>query len=290
MALLSATPMAAPSLLQTKSQESISLSSQTPHIQTTDLTHGERIDCPFPTLTAAFYHHVQHYPDIVAARDLSLQPPRETTYAQLGMLSQSLARRLHNLGVRPGDRVPLVVTRSTEMLVGIFAILSCGAQYVPLDGGVVPDTTLQLVLKQTQAKVALCLRSTARRVTAMKDVQCQIVLIDIELELTVDDAQVATQRLDLASAESGCYVIYTSGTVSHHVDLLKCGSMLTKSLGTTGSPKGVSVTHGNVTNLICLSPGNLRIRLGTKVGQVLSISFDMGTLMTLPLDSEISAD
>ncbi|KAL6407505.1 AMP-binding enzyme [Ilyonectria robusta] len=255
MALLSATPMAAPSLLQTKSQESILLSPQTPHIQTTDLTYGERIDCPFPTLTAAFYHHVQHYPDTVAARDLSLQPPLETTYAQLGMLSQSLAHRLHNLGVRPGDRVPLVVTRSTEMLVGIFAILSCGAQYVPLDGGVVPDTTLQLVLKQTQAKVALCLRSTARRVTAMKDVQCQIVLIDVELELTVDDAQVATQRLDLASAESGCYVIYTSGT--------------------TGSPKGVSVTHGNVTNLICLSPGNLRIRPGTKVGQVLSISFDM---------------
>ncbi|KAH7136202.1 AMP-binding enzyme [Dactylonectria macrodidyma] len=242
MALFPETLMAEPSLLQTKSQ---SIPSQTRH----------RIDCPFPTVTAAFYNHVQNYPDVVAARDFSFQPPRVTTYAQLGTFAQNLAHRLHDLGVRPGDRVPLVVTRSTEMLVGIFAILSCGAQYVPLDGGVVPDTTLKLVLKQTQAKVALCLTSTARRVTAMEGVQCQIVLIDAELELTADDAQVATQRLDLASAEHGCYVIYTSGT--------------------TGSPKGVNVTHENVTNLLCLSPGNLGIRPGTKVGQVLSISFDM---------------
>lgn len=235
MALFPATLMVEPSLLQTKSQ---SISSQKRHIQTSDLTHGERIDCPFPTLTAAFYHNVQHYPDTVAARDLSFQPPRETTYAQLGTFAQNLAHRLHDLGVRPGDRVPLVVTRGTEMLVGIFAILSCGAQYVPLDGGVVPDMTLQLVLKQTQAKVALCLTSTARRVTAMEGVQCQIVLIDAELELTVDDAQVATQRLDLASAERGCYVIYTSGIVSHPGDLLKCGSVLTNCQGRRDRRRG----------------------------------------------------
>ncbi len=46
--------------------------------------------------------------------------------------------------------------------------------------------------------------------------------------------------------------------------------------GTTGTPKGVDVTHSNVTNLVCLSPGNLGIRPGIKVGQVLNISFDMG--------------
>ncbi|KAM5353424.1 hypothetical protein ACJ41O_000074 [Fusarium nematophilum] len=252
MALLAATPTPTPSLLHSKSEETITISSPA---QTTNLTHGERINCPFPTLTAAFYHKVEHYPNNVAARDLSTQPARETTYAELGTLVQKLAHHLRSLGVQPGDRVPLVVSRGTQMLIGIFAILSCGAQYVPLDGGVVPDMTLRLVLKQTRAKVALCLKSTARRVTALEGVDSQTVVIDEVLEMAVGGSQMAMQRLDLASAELGCYVIYTSGT--------------------TGLPKGVNVTHENVTNLICLSPGNVGIGPGTKVGQVLSISFDM---------------
>lgn len=52
-------------------------------------------------------------------------------------------------------------------------------------------------------------------------------------------------------------------------------------LGTTGKPKGVDVTHRNVANLVCMSPGNLGIRPGHRVGQVLNISFDMGMLLSL---------
>jgi hypothetical protein len=51
---------------------------------------------------------------------------------------------------------------------------------------------------------------------------------------------------------------------------------LTKFEGTTGKPKGVDVTHKNVANLVCLSPGGLGVRPGLKVGQILNISFDMG--------------
>ena len=46
--------------------------------------------------------------------------------------------------------------------------------------------------------------------------------------------------------------------------------------GSTGPPKGVDVSHGNVTNLLCNFPGNLNIQQGTQVAQLLSISFDMG--------------
>jgi len=38
------------------------------------------------------------------------------------------------------------------------------------------------------------------------------------------------------------------------------------------------VSHQNVTNLLCLSPGSLGIGRGTNVPQLLSISFDMGNL------------
>ena len=57
-------------------------------------------------------------------------------------------------------------------------------------------------------------------------------------------------------------------------------SLLTKIKlsGTTGRPKGVDVTHGNVANLVCSEPGSLGIQPGVRVGHVLSISFDMGKL------------
>jgi hypothetical protein len=46
--------------------------------------------------------------------------------------------------------------------------------------------------------------------------------------------------------------------------------------GTTGKPKGVDVAHLGVCNTLSIGPSNLGITVGTKVGQVLSVSFDMG--------------
>jgi amino acid adenylation domain-containing protein len=53
----------------------------------------------------------------------------------------------------------------------------------------------------------------------------------------------------------GCYVLFTSGT--------------------TGKPNGVKVTHRNVANVILTSPGNLGIRPGWRVAQLLNVAFDM---------------
>ncbi|CRK17808.1 hypothetical protein BN1723_017577, partial [Verticillium longisporum] len=139
------------------------------------------------------------------------------------------------------------------MLVGIISILTCGAQYVPLDGGVVPDSTLRFVLEQTGGRTVLVLRSTQHRLAGSG--VSNVIAIDGDDVPEADDYEKSTTPQDLATSDSGCYVIYTSGT--------------------TGTPKGVDVTHRNVTNLVCLSPGGLDIGPGTRVGQILNISFDM---------------
>ena len=46
--------------------------------------------------------------------------------------------------------------------------------------------------------------------------------------------------------------------------------------GSTGVPKGVDVKHGAKTNALLSEPGRLGMTVGSKVGQVLSISFAMG--------------
>lgn len=173
---------------------------------------------PFPTVTAAFFHHARAHPHALAARDLS-SAVREMDYATLASRSRRLAHCLRKLGVLPGDRIPIVVKRGIEMLVGILAVLACGAQYVPLDGGVVPDSTLGFVLEQAGAPgrrtVALCLASTEYRVQAVRQ-DCLAVVIpadgaDVEEE-EGDEYEMATDEfVDLATPDHGCYVIYTSG-------------------------------------------------------------------------------
>ncbi|KAK6080406.1 AMP-binding enzyme [Seiridium cupressi] len=219
---------------------------------------GPQQTSPFGTITAAFFHYAQFQPEALAARDFSRLPLRTITYGELASRARRLAVRLRTLGVKPGDRIPLVAKRSIEMLIGIIATLSCGAQYVPLDGGVVPDSTLRVVLEQSGGTIALCLASTEHRLYSL-DGACRAVVIDEddkELETMEKSYPFEDTFVDLATTEMGCYVIYTSGT--------------------TGTPKGVDVTHCNVTNLVCLSPGDLDIRPGIQVGSVLNISFDMG--------------
>ncbi|PWI18560.1 peptide synthetase [Streptomyces sp. Act143] len=57
------------------------------------------------------------------------------------------------------------------------------------------------------------------------------------------------------SPDDGCYVLFTSGT--------------------TGRPNGVKVTHRNVANILLTAPGDLGIRPGDRVAQLLNIAFDM---------------
>ncbi|UKZ72079.1 uncharacterized protein TrAtP1_013017 [Trichoderma atroviride] len=217
----------------------------------TAMQYGPKIECPFSTVTASFYHFVTSFPENIALHDLSGATTQQTTYRQLAIRAQALATKLRSLGVRPHQRIPLVVKRSSEMVVGIWAILSCGAQYVPLDGGVVPDSTIRHVFEQSGGNIICCLTSTVHRIRDLCPSASPVIIDQQEL----DSMPHEEKWVDLATSDSGCYIIYTSGT--------------------TGKPKGVDVTHKNVANLVCMSPGNLGIRPGNRVGQVLNISFDM---------------
>ncbi|KAF5229638.1 hypothetical protein FANTH_14118 [Fusarium anthophilum] len=203
----------------------------------------------FSTVTEALFHYATTQPSATAGRDLSADPAVEISYGELAERSIRFAHRLRDLGVAPGHRVPLVVKRGVGMLVGILSILSCGAQYVPLDGDVVSDETLRFALQQTGGRMALSSKATAHRMSNTDVTDVVVIEDEDNSEKSVADFTPVSRPQD------GCYVIYTSGT--------------------TGPPKGVDITHGNVTNLLCQAPGNLGIGPGTCVGQVMSISFDM---------------
>jgi hypothetical protein len=103
------------------------------------------------------------------------------------------------------------------MLIGIYAILLCGAQYVPLDGGIVTEATLQTVILQSGGRLVVCTASTKSRLqqTDSEVVRsCHVLCVEDE----AGHGDEAVDSIDLATPESGCYVIYTSGSYYSNVN------------------------------------------------------------------------
>jgi amino acid adenylation domain-containing protein/non-ribosomal peptide synthase protein (TIGR01720 family) len=146
---------------------------------------------------------------------------RTLTYRELDEAANRLAHLLAARGARPGERVALLLERSAKAVIAILAVLKTGAAYVPIDP-VVPAARIDFILADA-APIAVITSTGARSRLDAHDVT----VIDI------DDPQIDSQP---STAPSGpepddlAYIIYTSGT--------------------TGTPKGVAVTHHNVTRLM----------------------------------------
>jgi amino acid adenylation domain-containing protein len=191
----------------------------------------------------AIEQHAAATPDAVAAE----HGADRITYGELERHANRLAARLIQYGVRPGDRVALVVRRGIPMLVGLFAVLKTGAAYVPQDAKMVRNPALRHILSAAGGTIVLT------QSDAPVDIPTGLVGIDID-RVCAERTDVPAPRVHTAP-ERACYVLFTSGT--------------------TGKPNGVEVTHANVANLLLTEPGDLGIRPGTTVAQILNIAFDM---------------
>jgi amino acid adenylation domain-containing protein/non-ribosomal peptide synthase protein (TIGR01720 family) len=150
------------------------------------------------------------------------------TYRELDEASNRLAQLLAGRGVGRGDRVGLLLSRSAQAIVAILAVLKTGAAYVPIDPAV-PAARMQFVLDDA-APIAVITTAGLRDRLAGRD----LAVIDI-----ADPAAGAhpASALPGPDAEDIAYLIYTSGT--------------------TGVPKGVAITHHNVTQLLEALAGEL---------------------------------
>ena len=176
---------------------------------------------PAQSIHRLFEEQVARHPDAVALtmEDVSL------TYRVLNERANRLAHRLMQKGVRAETRVGIAVERSVEMIVGLLAILKAGGAYVPLDPDYPPsrlahimaDSGMQLLLTQDK----LLAEPGDNGMPALQTVLFEDPSIALECS---DNPGIVTHPGNLA------YVLYTSGS--------------------TGVPKGVQVTHGNVTRLL----------------------------------------
>ncbi|WP_240138467.1 non-ribosomal peptide synthetase [Streptomyces sp. MUM 178J] len=179
-------------------------------------TGRERPDASLPEL---FRGQAARTPQAVAL----VHKDGELTYAELDERSDRLARALLARGVRPEDRVALLLGGRAHHVVATLAIGKAGAVYVPLDPRS-PEARVRQILEGTATAVVLTDRATAERVP---DGPADVVLVDGELP-AADGGDGASWPLP--HPDQLAYIMYTSGS--------------------TGEPKGVAITHRNVAGLV----------------------------------------
>jgi long-chain acyl-CoA synthetase len=159
------------------------------------------------------------------------------TYAEFGELVNALRGGLASLGVGRGDVVAIIADNRVEWAVACYATYGLGASYVPMYQAQLAKEW-QFILEDCGAKVAI--GATNAIVETLRRMQPELPalphLVGLELPATDDHSyaallDVGRQRPVPSVSPSGDDVaglIYTSGT--------------------TGMPKGVILTHGNITS------------------------------------------
>ncbi|WP_156745024.1 non-ribosomal peptide synthetase, partial [Mycobacterium sp. E2238] len=146
---------------------------------------------------------------------------RSWTYRELDEASNRLAHLLAGRGAAAGQCVALLFDRSAEAIVSILAVLKTGAAYLPIDPAH-PAARIGFMLADAAPVAVVTTAALADRLDGH-----DVAVIDVKDPAV--DAQPRT-ALPAPSPEDVAYLIYTSGT--------------------TGVPKGVAVSHRNVTQLM----------------------------------------
>ncbi|MGH2818589.1 MAG: long-chain-fatty-acid--CoA ligase [Actinomycetota bacterium] len=149
---------------------------------------------------------------------------RALTYAELDGAADDVARGLAARGVEPGDRVAIGMHNVPHFASAYFGCLRAGAVVVPLNVMLTAAETAK-ILRDSGPRVVLCAPPFAKVVgQAVGDAgDAEVISTDAWAKLT----QSSGEAPDIDVSEDDLAVLgYTSGT--------------------TGEPKGVMLTHGNL--------------------------------------------
>ncbi|GAA4641415.1 AMP-binding protein [Gordonia humi] len=191
------------------------------------------------TIGAVLARTAERYPDSLALIDAAVD--RQWTYAQFRRDVRALAAGLLRLGVQPGDRVSLWAPNRFEWVLTQFAAAEIGAILVVLNPSY-RRHELAYALKQSGTSVALA----AER---FKDSEYAQMLADVR-----DQAPELRRVVLFESDEFAGLLTEPTADESARVDEIAAGLSASDPIniqytsGTTGSPKGVTLTHTNIGN------------------------------------------
>ncbi|WP_405783766.1 non-ribosomal peptide synthetase [Streptomyces sp. NBC_00859] len=172
------------------------------------------------------------------------------TYQELDDQSSRLARRLCREGARPEAVVAVAVARTTDLVVALLAVLKTGAAYLPVDPRY-PSGRLGFMFSDAEPCLILTDQETASSLPVHELPVCSI-----ETSAAAHPEGTENTPLPLSpKPQNLAYVMYTSGS--------------------TGVPKGVAVTHGNVVNGVTRLAPLVGMEPGAVMLAATSVNFDV---------------
>ena len=167
------------------------------------------------TIVGLFEEQVEKNPDNTAI----VYNDQKLTYRQLNNKANCLANYLINIGIKKQSVIPVIMNRSTDLIISMLAIIKIGAVYLPISMET-PIERIDYILQNSNSKFAISKKYF--------DVDADVKFINIE---EIDYSKYSTTNLNTSLDPLDLlYIIYTSGS--------------------TGKPKGVKVCNQNLVNFI----------------------------------------
>ncbi|PSK29589.1 non-ribosomal peptide synthetase [Nocardia seriolae] len=196
------------------------------------------------TLLDPFHAWAARTSDAVAV----VSDDRSYTYAEFAAWVNRLARELISYGVGPETRVAVAIPRSPEMLAAIYAVLTAGGAYVPID----PDHPAERIRHILDTVRPVCVLTAGTRIDTAAMPEVSLEWLDLSAHPT-DPVTDAERRAPLRLSNAA-YVLFTSGS--------------------TGRPKGVVVTQAAVVNQMAWMRGQYDLRPADAFLHKTPVTFD----------------
>ena len=174
---------------------------------------------PPATLATLLLDQAAHIPDAIAVIDGTTS----LTYRGLVLAAAGVAAALQSIDeVRPGRCVALLAERGTPAIIGLFGIVLSGAAWVPLDPAL-PEARMRALLADSNCTAIV---AAGPELAARAAELGPLPVLDAAMVAPTGTPPAPPQGV---GPDSLAYVLYTSGT--------------------TGTPKGVMISHGAAVNL-----------------------------------------
>ncbi|KIO77620.1 hypothetical protein TH53_08200 [Pedobacter lusitanus] len=202
------------------------------------------------TIADLFLEQVAKNPDTIAVE----YEGQQLSYRELDKRTDGLGRYLRTKGVQKDSLVALCMNRSLEMIVAILSILKAGGAYVPIDLAF-PEERINFILQDTGCEICITDGSLEDKISKAAESQVNYLNIQTDWDKLIENAD---QEISLNESEPDglVYVIYTSGS--------------------TGNPKGVMITHDNLTDYIYGLQQKCNINACASFALVPAIATDLG--------------
>lgn len=202
------------------------------------------------------------------------------TYRELEQQSNRLAHALVQRGIQRGDRVAIHLENSLESVVSIFAVLKAGGVFVMVNPTTKIDK-LTYVLNNCRAHTLIIPEKKRNHVLEHSDL-----LPHLKTVITVgpDTRQPENSDLQMPRFESWdlLQAEFSENTLPPNVPTISVDlAALVYTSGSTGNPKGVMLTHLNMTSAARSISAYLMNEPEDIILNVLPLSFDYGLYQLL---------